>query len=107
MRSIRLSLTVYFLVLLALALGAASWLAYGTSDETLSQKKVATRKLIEAQYEENCRQERAKLDDQLLAEAQSLARQTQTMLDWPRLHERERELGLLALARGRWLPTPT
>ncbi len=104
MRSIRLSLTVYFLVLLALALGAASWLAYGTSDETLSQKKVATRKLIEAQYDENCRRERAKLDDQLLTEAQSLARQTQTMLDWPRLRERERDMGLLALGAWPLLP---
>ena len=98
MRSIRLSLVVYFLVLLAGALGAASWLAYRTSEETLSEKKEATRKLIEAQYEENCRQERARLDDQLLTQAQSLARQTQTLLDWPRLHERERELGMLALS---------
>ena len=104
MRSIRLSLVVYFLVLLAGALGAASWLAYHTSDETLSQKKDATRKLVEAQYEENGRQERAKLDEQLLAEAQSLARQTQTLLNWPQLHERERQLGLLGL--GAWPLVP-
>ena len=96
MRSIRLSLVVYFLALLAIALGAASWLAYRTSDETLSQKKEATRQLIQAQYEENCRQERSRLDDQLLAEAKSLARQTQTMLDFSRLHDREHQLGLLA-----------
>jgi heavy metal sensor kinase len=97
-RSIRLSLVVYFLVLLAGALGAASWLSYATSAETLSQKQEAARKLIETQYDENCRKERVRLDDQLLAEAQSLARQTQTLLDWPRLHERERSLGMLALA---------
>ena len=97
MRSIRVSLTVYFLVLLAGALGAASLLAYRTAGETLSQKNEATRKLIEAQYEKNCDQERARLDARLLAEARSLAGQTQTLLDWPRLHARERGLGLLAL----------
>jgi heavy metal sensor kinase len=104
MRSIRLSLVVYFLALLACAVGAAAWLAYQTCDETLQQKKEAARKLIDAQHDENCRQERSRLDDQLLNEAQSLARQTQTLLDWPRMHERERELGMLAL--GAWALTP-
>ena len=48
MRSIRLSLVVYFLALLACAVGAAAWLAYQTCDETLQQKKEAARKVKRA-----------------------------------------------------------
>ena len=39
MRSIRLSLVVYFLVLVAVAVGAVSVLAYRTAHETLEAKK--------------------------------------------------------------------
>ena len=77
MRSIRLSLTVYFLALLAVALGAASWSGLRhIATRRCRKRKWPRRKLIEAQYDENCRQERAKLDDQLLTQAQTLARQT-------------------------------
>src|SRR5205823_4405441 len=43
MRSIRLSLMLYFLSLLALALGAVSLLAYRGAHQTLLSKKAATR----------------------------------------------------------------
>ena len=58
MRSIRLSLVVYFLVLLALALGAVSVLVFQTTHRTLLAKRDATRALLDAQYEERCRNER-------------------------------------------------
>jgi heavy metal sensor kinase len=77
MRSIRLSLVFYFLALLALALGAASLLAFRTAHQTLLAKKEATQKLLEAQYEERCAKEKAKLDDALLYQAQTLARLAQ------------------------------
>src|SRR5690349_1648073 len=69
MKSIRLSLLVYFLGLLTLALGAVSFLVYRSSKQTLAEKNVATRKLIERQYEDLCAKERARLDVQLLADA--------------------------------------
>jgi len=72
MRSIRLSLLVYFLGLLALALGAVSFLVYRSSKETLAEKNVATRKLIERQYEDLRAKERARLDEALLADARRL-----------------------------------
>jgi two-component system, OmpR family, heavy metal sensor histidine kinase CusS len=100
MRSIRVSLVVYFLLLLAAALGAASLLVYQTSQQTLLEKKDAAGRLIEAHYDENCRQEKAKLDDYLLLEAQSLARQTQTQLDWGRSDRQVGMLGMFAWPLG-------
>ena len=77
MRSIRLSLTVYFLLLLAAALGGASWVVYRTASDTLRDKRTATAELVLAQYEERCRESRDQLDKSLLSQAQSLTRLTQ------------------------------
>ena len=99
MRSIRLSLMVYFLGLLAVALAAASVLVYQTAGQTLREKQEATGQLIQAQYEESCKEEQARIDDGLLAEAQTLARLAQFQFDWSRLRHRELNvLGLLAVA---------
>ena len=84
MRSIRLSLMVYFLGLLAVALGAASLLVYRNAERTLAAKEQATEKLIQAQYEESCRKEEEQLDHALLLQAQSLARLVQVQFDWSR-----------------------
>jgi two-component system, OmpR family, heavy metal sensor histidine kinase CusS len=98
MRSIRLSLTVYFLGLLGLALGAASVLVYQTAEQTLESKKKATALLIEAQYKERCKAEEKRLDDDLLAQAQTLARVAHFGFDWKRRHHELNALGLLAAA---------
>ena len=73
MRSIRLSLVVYFLGLLAAALGVASVLAYRTAQKTLAEKRKTTEQLIQAQYEERCRKERQRLDEKLVQQAHTLA----------------------------------
>src|SRR5436305_539590 len=66
MRSIRLSLTVYFLALLAVALGAVSLLAYNRTRQTLEGKERAAEQLVEARFQDDCAKERQKLDDALL-----------------------------------------
>jgi heavy metal sensor kinase len=71
MKSIRLSMTVYFLGLLAVALGVASWVVYQTAERTLQEKQAAAANLIESQYQERCHEEVTKLDNQLLAEAKT------------------------------------
>jgi heavy metal sensor kinase len=71
MKSIRLSMTVYFLGLLVLALSAASWLVYETAHATLLDKQRTTEQLIETQYKERCRDEEKRRDEQLLREAQT------------------------------------
>ncbi len=85
MKSIRLSLVVYFLGLLAAALGVASLLAYRTAQRTLVEKKRAAEQLITAQYEERCREERRRLDDKLWQQAHTLARLVELETDWQRL----------------------
>jgi heavy metal sensor kinase len=72
MRSIRLSLLVYFLGLLAAVLGVVSVLVYDTTQKTLADKKEATEKLINRQYEDLCANERARLDEALLSDARNL-----------------------------------
>jgi signal transduction histidine kinase len=80
MKSIRLSLLVYFLGLLAVALFAASLLVYRTAKRTLEDKREAMEQLIQTQYNERCRDAREKLDDGLREQAQSLARLVQVQL---------------------------
>jgi signal transduction histidine kinase len=77
MRSIRLSLVLYFLGLLAVALGAASVLAYRTAEQNLEAKNRASRQLIETQYRDRCQQEDERLNEALLVQAQTLARMVQ------------------------------
>ena len=98
MRSIGLSLMIYFLGLLAVALGVASVIGYETSRRRLESKKDATAQLIDAQYAERCRAEQKRLDDDLLAQAQTLARIAHFQFDRVRLHYRAlNALGLLAV----------
>jgi signal transduction histidine kinase len=73
MRSIRLSLLVYFLALLGLALGLVSLLAYGITHDTLLEKKGTAARLIASQYAENCRKEKEHFDNALKADAKTLA----------------------------------
>ena len=48
--SIRLSLVLYFLGLLMVALGVASLLVYRSAQSTLEEKERATAQLIEAKF---------------------------------------------------------
>src|SRR5579885_317565 len=84
MRSIRLSLMVYFLALLAVALTAASLLVYGNAEQTLASKRDAMEKLIQTQYEDRCRDAQERLDQELLTQARSLARLVQVQVEWNR-----------------------
>jgi heavy metal sensor kinase len=81
MRSIRLSLMLYFLGLLAVALGAASLLVYRNAEQTLADKQRAMEELIQTQYGERCRDEREKFDHDLVTQAQSLGRVVQVQFE--------------------------
>jgi heavy metal sensor kinase len=87
MRSIRLSLLLYFLTLLAVALGAVSLLAYRSAHQTLLAKKETNRELIQTQYLERCSKEDAKLNDQLLGEAKTLAALFKVQFDFNQLQQ--------------------
>ncbi|HLW63739.1 MAG TPA: HAMP domain-containing sensor histidine kinase [Gemmataceae bacterium] len=78
MKSIRLSMIVYFLVLLAAAMGLVSWLVYRTSAEALHARQVTNRELLLQQYEQRRREERQKLDSDLLHNAILLANLAQS-----------------------------
>jgi heavy metal sensor kinase len=62
MRSIRLSLILYFLLLLGAALGGVSYFCYESTQEALAAKETSTRKLWEKQYDENRRRLEAEYD---------------------------------------------
>ncbi len=87
MRSIRASLMVYFLGLLALALVTASLLAYQTSYLTLQDKKAATEALIEKQYTDSCKRDRDRLDRRLADQAEAVARLVQFHIELPASRE--------------------
>jgi heavy metal sensor kinase len=89
MKSIRLSLVVYVLVLLAAALGAVSALAFQTAHRTLLAKKEATRKLVEEQYKERQQEQRTDLDKALLGQARRLYDLIKFQNPWKELRYRE------------------
>jgi signal transduction histidine kinase len=73
MKSIRLSLIVYFLALLALALGAASGFAYWTTAEIVQTRRNAAVASLTEHQRWQCRRDASELDQRLLAGARSLA----------------------------------
>jgi heavy metal sensor kinase len=99
MRSIRLSLSLYFLGLLAAALGTACLLLYRTAEQRLEDRRAAVAKLIENQYQERCRVEEHRRDEELLLQAEHLAQWAQFQLDWDRVRERQAHFaGALSVA---------
>jgi two-component system, OmpR family, heavy metal sensor histidine kinase CusS len=95
MRSIRLSLVIYFLGILALALGAVSILVYRTTERNLQAKQKAMSDLLRAQHQ-------AKLDEILLEETRKLADEVKLQAEqrsntFTRLHA---PLGLLSAPFG-------
>jgi heavy metal sensor kinase len=73
MKSIRLSLIVYFLLLLGLALGAVMAVAYQTSQKTLLAKDGKLKEFVIDRHQANCNSERTKLDEMLLRRARNLS----------------------------------
>jgi signal transduction histidine kinase len=73
MKSIRLSLIVYFLVLLTGALGAISWFSYQTTAHALRERERDARELINTQCEKLVGTVKADLDRRLLQKAQALS----------------------------------
>jgi heavy metal sensor kinase len=73
MKSIRLSLLMYFAALLAVALGAVSFLVYRTAEQSLDDRQQSVEAVLKVRYEERRRLEGEKLDEALLAEARHLA----------------------------------
>ena len=73
MKSIRLSLIVYFLVLLTGALGAISWFSYQTTAHSLREREIASEELIKNQCKVRVKTLRDDLDRHLLHKAQALA----------------------------------
>ncbi|MFQ3594006.1 MAG: ATP-binding protein [Gemmataceae bacterium] len=82
MRSIRWCLVVYFVGLLSLALGGASWLVYHSARATLEDKQSAVLDLLKNRYETRCSEERDSLDQALLQQALALAGRVQIEVDW-------------------------
>lgn len=96
MRSIRFSLTICFLALLALSLGSASLMAYRSASRNLEGRLSIQKELAQTTYKDRCRDEENRLDDSLLFQAQTLARLVQFHVDWGKLKHLElHALGML------------
>ncbi len=70
MKSIRLSLVMYFLVLLTVALGAVCWLVYQTAAAALQERLEGSQHLVKEQYRAHCDEVLRGLDHRLSREAQ-------------------------------------
>ena len=79
MKSIRLSLVVYFLALIAAALGGVSALAYQATSTTFKEKEASTVDLIRTQFKAESQEIRAALDRRIVHQAQLLARKAQRL----------------------------
>ncbi len=73
MRSIRLSLIIWLLILLILSLGTVFGLVYQTARASLEEKHKTLRQLYQSKHDERCRMEQKKLDDALLYDVRRLA----------------------------------
>lgn len=91
MRSIRLSLTVYIVALVGVALGAVSALVYRNAEQTLQDKNKAAREALEARFREDRNEKVRRLDHALLQQARTIAQMTQFQKDEPRIREAQRE----------------
>ncbi len=78
MRSIRVWLLLFFLVLLTAALGAVSAYVYRLTQETLAAKEASVRTLLLARYEEKRQDYLEEFDHSILRRAQILASMAQS-----------------------------
>src|SRR5262245_44249243 len=72
MRSIRRSLTVYLFALLAVTLAVVWFVIDRVTASALAAREEAGADLIQAQHEQRCREERARVDKGLLDQARLL-----------------------------------
>ena len=86
MKSIRLSLIVYFLVLLAAALGAVSYFFYQGMSAALQAEEVSTRELLTTRHKNNIQAIKANLDKQLLSQAPAPGRSGVRLPSWLGAH---------------------
>ena len=82
MKSIRLSLIVYFLLLLAGAWAVASWFVYDSAAQNLQAKQAVQRELLQKNSTSAIHQEKENLDDRLSAKASIVAHYMVTQLQW-------------------------
>src|SRR5690242_3744386 len=78
MKSIRLSLLVYFLVLLTGALAGVSWFSHRMAADALQQQKLDSEKLIKQQCDAQIETARAALDRRLVRQAHALLNRSQS-----------------------------
>jgi two-component system, OmpR family, heavy metal sensor histidine kinase CusS len=101
MKSIRLSLVLYFLVLLGLALGAVSGVVYWTTAGIVKAREDTTRELLRAQHGRRRHQEKEKFDNALVIQARTLANQAQFQYKGNRVRfQMLAPLGILTAAPG-------
>src|SRR5438105_10230519 len=81
MRSIRLSLVVYFLLLSGTALGAVSLFVYESSHQALRESEKSKKDLLEAQFRARAKEADAALERRVLSRAQTLARFTRWSIE--------------------------
>ncbi len=81
MKSIRLSLVLYFLGLLGLALAAVSLLVYRTTEQRLAEHRAEAEKLIKAQHDDRIATEIGRLNELLNNDADTVAREAQASVD--------------------------
>jgi heavy metal sensor kinase len=87
MKSIRLSLIVYFLALLTVALVAVSVFTYQNTQSTVRAKVGSTRALVQARHEQRVRTLEEEVDDRMLRRAQTLASLAQSQFGSGRFEE--------------------
>ncbi|MEI7686242.1 MAG: hypothetical protein WCL32_14555, partial [Planctomycetota bacterium] len=104
MKSIRVSLIVYFLALLVVSLGGVSLLAYRTAAQTLREKESNSQRLLDAEFQTRELDLRTDFDNALLRKAKLVvARQSRPhRVEWfnvlPILVTPAAPLGYLTLA---------
>lgn len=99
MRSLRFVLAGWMVTLLGAVLLVIGILAYRTSGELLIERQQAARELEQIRMDERLKEQRERLDRELLDQAQTLARLMQFQLDWGKFRHRELHiLGLFSIA---------
>lgn len=86
MRSIRLSLIVYFLLLLTGALGAVSWFSYSTASDAVHQREKEVRAKIEETFDRRTRFAKREVDHRLRSQAQTLASMRLVTVNYEAIH---------------------
>lgn len=84
MKSVRLSLFVYFLILLAAALGAVCWFGYESARAAYEAREASGKESLDIHYKEMCRQVNTDFDRELISRAQALISKLDRRALWVR-----------------------